>query len=297
MPVENVRLPVEIKDVSLDRLEKPSYQRDISPERLEMYLSAWFWPMCDPILVNVRESGRWVVVDGMGRLAVHKKLGEPHITARVVRGWDEDTERRYYTGQRAREKSMTMWDIHRALRDASAPVALAIENIIRDSGLELSKEKNSQDGKIIAIKAVYKIIYGGAPISRADGQPRRYKTPLREDRLRQILRVLRGAFDLSGRAYTSVVLGGMNSFVTATQRKPGTIFDEARLIEAMRLHGLDEIITESAAAGASSAYFRMAVYLARIYNNLSVGDRRPYRFGDSRRLWVPEDAERRMMAA
>lgn len=146
------RIPVRLLTVDHE------VQRDLELAQAKAIGAAWDDEAAGVLIVSARSDGTYRVIDGQTR-AHAKRLTDPHyeFTCMVLRGLTLKREAELFGLYNDKRKAVHPADIFRISVVAEDVDAVAINRIVRNAGLEISKSAGAT--RITAVRAVEKV-YG-----------------------------------------------------------------------------------------------------------------------------------------
>lgn len=125
-----------------------SYQRTTEAPSSQLLIrkiaNGWDWRMCLPLVVSKREDA-FYVIDGQHRLAAAKLRGDiPYLPCCIsTYGSVADEAAMFVAMNRTRKAIGQLDDFHASIASGDAD-AIAIEKLVRDAGLTISRTTRSQ---------------------------------------------------------------------------------------------------------------------------------------------------------
>lgn len=243
-------LPSLVQRVDLAKIHiDHRYQRPLDVERVTRICKEFRTELCGPLLLNLRGNGEMYVIDGQHRLMALLELGYKVADAQLVEV-SETEEARLFVEAQTRRKIPSAFELHRARVQEGSEVAVAIEKVLKDLGLAVSRSHTPRG--IAAVGTLYRVWRLGLPTKRP------------EEHLSITLKILRDAWDGEGAGFSGPLMLGVSLIVFANR----TGIDVSNLAERLAPHdpkALMRQIAESARGFGLSAKLA-ALELARILN-------------------------------
>jgi hypothetical protein len=139
-----------------------SYQRPLQPTHVLNMIKNFDHRLMDPLVVNLRDDGKFYVIDGQHRLEVARRSGIKRLLCVIYE--NESTEREaylfwYYNG-RLGTKAINNKAGMRSRIIAGDVLALTLTRILKESGFEWDlvggSESKNKIGAIAAVEKIYK---------------------------------------------------------------------------------------------------------------------------------------------
>ncbi len=170
--------PPSLEQLPLDRLDvDAAYQRATDSHHSRRIIVGmvreWKWPLCQPLVVNRRVDGRFLVLDGQHRLAGARARGDiPFLPCVIQSNLDVSEEARAFVELNTQRQRLSQADIFHGLLAAGDPAAKQTAELLEQTGWRIRKSSNSagfRPGDLVCAPRIAQQLktYGPAPVRAA----------------------------------------------------------------------------------------------------------------------------------
>lgn len=156
---------VQTQELPISSLVVPPYQRDITTSKVDEIVRDFKPHLFFPLQVSLRD-GIYYLFDGNHRRWAATKLGRNNVVCNIHYDMTYEQEAEAF-GSQGSPSSTALPDIVRfwAFYEAKRPNIIAIERIVRDSGLAVQRKGERSTAAIKAVRALQDIYdRGGEPL-------------------------------------------------------------------------------------------------------------------------------------
>lgn len=126
----------------------PAYQRACDGPKsralIARMIRRWEWALCQPLVVTRRLDGSLFVIDGQHRWNGAKARGDiPHLPCVVLPAIDREEEAKTFVNLNTARQRLSQIEIFNGMLAASDPDALALVNLLQETGWKVARHFNS----------------------------------------------------------------------------------------------------------------------------------------------------------